>query len=730
MTMEVWIDGNAYVITYPISAGEILNLVLSHHTAEKLRATQPDIPIKKFRSQYRDFDPRIVRIINMVEYVVSDPFSRVRLDKLTDILAVSLALTVTGTMRSWSSPQKDVFLMSDVAHSMVNHMAQGAAASMENGELLARCIQSMVQGKIEIAEAVHIYEAERMPKAYLKQQVSFLCNRELTTWSRATGSRSSDDGRAGWQILRPEQQSAYAGTAVDKYLHDGRESADAATGVTPALQQKYMDSFLTSNEGANQDSSLFIEKSYLNGEWVDAKSRTIFDVFNSATGKAIASGPECSPEDTERAINAAAAAISSFKLTLPRARAHMLRRWANLILEHGDDLATLVTPENDKALVDAKSEVAYSAVFPQWFGEGAVRACGDVIPASVPGNTVLTIREPIRPYSLITPWNLPAAMMTRYTPVLNAYEAKRYLALADLQSKTSEKQLPRSRLAAPSLLSRLTKLHRRQMSIVELAHWAGFSNGVINVITASANTVQVGHASTSSSSIKKIWFTGSTPVGKLLIRQCTDTTLKKTSMELGGNAPFIVFDDNDIDLAVADLCVYLLYDAFTEKITSKVNEFKVGDNLGTPGITHGPLINRKAVDNTDSHVRDAAAKGAKVLVGGRVMPELGPNYYAPTVLGNITADIASEEAFGPANDTDFGPVSYFLSKDVHRIWRVTRALEVGIAGVNAGIMSDAASHFGGIKSSGFSKGGQQVWDRRVLEMVTLATLIREFQSRL
>lgn len=419
-------------------------------------------------------------------------------------------------------------------------------------------------------------------------------------------------------------------------------------------------------------------------------------------GKLIGKCPEFTAADTESAIQAAAAAFPKFRTTLARERARMLRRWYQLMMDNQDDLATLITWENGKPFADAKGEAAYAANFFEWFSEEAPRMYGDTIPSSVPGNRIITIREPVGVCGLITPWNFPAAMITRKIgPALAA-------GCTVVAKSPAETPFTANALA-------------------ELAHRAGIPKGVVNIVTASANTAEVGEILTTHPTIRKVSFTGSTGVGKLLMKQASGT-LKKVSWELGGNAPFIVFDDvQDLDAAVAgaiaskfrssgQTCVcanriYVqkgIYNAFAEKFAEKVRGFKLGSGFGE-GITHGPVIHSRAVAKVDQHVRDAESKGAKVVVGGKKASELGENFYHPTVLTGMTKDmqLASEETFGPvaglfpfeteeevvqlANRAEVGLAGYFFAGDVKRIFRVAEALEVGMVGVNTGLISDAAS---------------------------------------
>jgi len=396
----------------------------------------------------------------------------------------------------------------------------------------------------------------------------------------------------------------------------------------------------------------------------------------------------------------------------------MLRNWFNLMNENAQDIATLITWENGKPLADAKGEAAYAAGFFQWFSEEAPRIYGDQISATVPGNRVVTIKQPVGVCGLITPWNFPAAMVTR--------KIGPALAAGCTVVAKSPGETPFTANA-----------------IAELSKRAGIPPGVVNFVTALKNTAEVGETLTTSPIVKKISFTGSTNVGKLLMKQ-SSSTLKKLSFELGGNAPFIVFDDcGDLDAAVAgaitskfrssgQTCVcanriYVqkgIYDEFSQKLAAKVKEFNVGFGFDE-GTTHGPVIHERAVQKVEAHVRDAEKKGGKVIVGGQKMPDLGSNYFQPTVITGVTHEmqIASEETFGPvagifqfstekevvelANEAEVGLAGYFYSRDIGRIWRVAEALEVGMVGVNTGLISDPATPFGGVKQSGFGREGSK-----------------------
>lgn len=490
-----------------------------------------------------------------------------------------------------------------------------------------------------------------------------------------------------------------------------------------------------------KDQSLFIQKAYVNGEWVGAQSGKTFEVHDPASGKLIGTCPEFDSSDTQKAIQAASEAFSTFRTTLGRERSRMLRRWYQLMVVNAEDLATLITWENGKPLADAKGEVNYAASFFEWFSEEAPRTYGDTIPASVPGNRIMTLKQPIGVCGLVTPWNFPAAMITRKIgPALAAG--------CTVVAKTpGETPFTANALA-------------------ELAHRAGIPKGVVNIVTSSANTPEVGESITTHPEVRKVSFTGSTNVGKLLMKQAA-STIKKVSWELGGNAPFIVFDDvKDLDAAVAgaiaskfrssgQTCVcanriYVqkgVYEEFSKRFVEKVKGFKIGGGF-EDGITHGPVIHGRAVAKVDQHVQDAASKGAQVAHGGQQLSQLGPNFYDLTVLTGMTKDmlLASEETFGPvaglfpfesekevvdlANSAEVGLAGYFFSSDLKRIFRVAEALEVGMVGVNTGLISDAASPFGGVKQSGFGREGSKygIDEFMVVKSVTFGGMDEPLQA--
>ncbi|KAF7558970.1 hypothetical protein G7046_g5187 [Stylonectria norvegica] len=479
---------------------------------------------------------------------------------------------------------------------------------------------------------------------------------------------------------------------------------------------------------------------YVNGEWIPAKSGKTFKVTDPSTGALIGTCPEFDAQDTDSAILAAADAFPAFRHKTGRERSKLLRQWYDLMTENAEDIAKLITWENGKPIADARGETTYAANFLEWFSEEAPRIYGNTIASSVPGNRVWTIKEPVGVCGLITPWNFPAAMITRKIgPAL----AAGCTVVCKAPSET-----PYTSLA-----------------LAELAHRAGIPKGVINIVTSLENTPAVGELLTSSPTIKKISFTGSTGVGKLLMKQSSDT-LKKLSMELGGNAPFIVFDDADVDAAVTgaiaskfrssgQTCVcanriYIqqgIYDEFVQKFTEKVKEFKVGNGF-EQGITHGPLIHDRAIDKVESHVRDAEKKGGKVTIGGNRLEKVGANFFEPTVIRDMTSDMAmaSEETFGPvaglypfsteeeviklANDTNVGLAGYFFSRDIERVHRIAESLEVGMVGVNTGLISDPAAPFGGVKESGFGREGSLygIAEYQITKMVTYGGMGKPLQD--
>ncbi|HEX9873149.1 MAG TPA: NADP-dependent succinate-semialdehyde dehydrogenase [Deferrimonas sp.] len=471
------------------------------------------------------------------------------------------------------------------------------------------------------------------------------------------------------------------------------------------------------------DPSLFRQKCYLDGTWSDADSGATLAVTNPANGKALGTVPKMGEVETRRAIEAAQRAFPAWRAKTAQERSNLLRKWYELLLENQEDLAVLMTAEQGKPLAEARGEIAYAASFIEWFAEEGKRIYGDVIPPHQGDKRILVLKEPIGVCAAITPWNFPAAMITR--------KAGPALAAGCTLVVKPASATPYSALA-----------------LAELAHRAGIPRGVFSVVTGSSSAI--GNELTANPLVRKLTFTGSTEVGKELIAACAGT-VKKVSMELGGNAPFIVFDDADLDAAVegamvskyrntGQTCVCTnrflvqdgVYDAFAEKLTVAVARMKVGDGLA--GETQqGPLIDMKAVESVEAQIADALAKGARIVLGGKRHP-LGGTFFEPTVLADATAGmrIAKEETFGPvaplfrfkteeeaihmANDTEFGLASYFYSRDIGRIWRVAEAVEYGIVGINTGLISTTVAPFGGVKESGTGREGSKYGIEDFLEI--------------
>ncbi|MFP4595499.1 NAD-dependent succinate-semialdehyde dehydrogenase [uncultured Ralstonia sp.] len=454
---------------------------------------------------------------------------------------------------------------------------------------------------------------------------------------------------------------------------------------------------------------------YIAGEWL-ATAGPLLDVTDPATGYLITRVPDSGAAEARAALDAAHAAFPAWRKVPAKQRAQIIKRWNDLVLAHQDDLGTLISLEQGKPLAEGKGEVAYAASYIEWFGEEATRMNGETIPAPVPGRRMFALKEPVGVVAAITPWNFPAAMIARkIAPALAAGCTV---------------------VCKPAEDTPLTSL-----ALVRLAQEAGVPPGVLNIVTASRErTPEVVDVWLDDARVRKITFTGSTPVGKHLARRSADT-LKKLSLELGGNAPFIVFEDADIDAAVdgfmaakfrngGQTCVCpnrvfvhtAVHDAFATKLAARVAALQVGP-ASDPASQIGPMINARAVEKIERHVQDAVAKGARVLTGGERLTQLGRNYYAPTVLtgADATMSCACEETFGPvapltrfttedeviaaANDTPFGLAAYFYSRDVRRIWRVAEALESGIVGVNEGALASEAAPFGGVKESGYGREG-------------------------
>ncbi|MGN6668384.1 MAG: NAD-dependent succinate-semialdehyde dehydrogenase [Trinickia sp.] len=457
---------------------------------------------------------------------------------------------------------------------------------------------------------------------------------------------------------------------------------------------------------------------FINGQWIAAASGRRFAVTDPATGNPIADVADSGAADARAAADAAAAALPAWRAMLPKERAGLLRRWHALILEQQDALAALISLEQGKPLAEGRGEVAYGASYVAWFADEATRIYGDLIAQQQRGKRMSAIKEPIGVVAAVTPWNFPLAMIARkIAPALAAGCTV---------------------VAKPAEDTPLTAI-----ALVMLAHQAGLPAGVLNLISASReSTVEAVGEWLADGRVRKITFTGSTPVGKYLARESANS-LKKVSLELGGNAPFIVFDDADLDAAVAGLLaakfrnggqtcvspnrVYVqrnAYTRFASLLSEKVAQLRVGP-ASDPASQIGPMINGRAIDKIARHVDDAVTRGARVLTGGKRLTELGPHYYAPTVLANATPDMLlfDEETFGPvaplfvfdteqeavqaANDTPFGLASYFYSQDVRRIDRVSRSLEAGIVGINEGALASEAAPFGGVKESGYGREGSK-----------------------
>ena len=461
-----------------------------------------------------------------------------------------------------------------------------------------------------------------------------------------------------------------------------------------------------------KDKSLFRQQCYIDGAWVDADSGDTINVNNPATGEILGAVPKMGADETRRAIEAANAAWPAWRAKTAKERGDIIRRWFNLMLENQDDLGLLMTSEQGKPLPEAKGEVAYAASFLEWFAEEGRRAYGDIIPSHMADRRVVVIKEPIGVCAAITPWNFPAAMITR-------------------------KAGPALAAGCPMVVKPATATPYSALALAELAERAGLPKGVFSVVTGSA--AAIGGEMTSNPIVRKLTFTGSTEIGKQLMEQCAGT-VKKVSMELGGNAPFIVFDDADLDAAVegamaskyrnaGQTCVCAnrllvqdgVYDAFAAKLAEAVTGLKVGSGVDE-GVSQGPLIDMAAVEKVEEHIADALSKGARVMVGGS-RHELGQSFFQPTILADVDTSmkVTKEETFGPlaplfrfkteeeaiamANDTEFGLAAYFFSRDMGRVWRVSEGLEYGIVGANVGIISTEVAPFGGVKESGIGREG-------------------------
>ena len=463
-----------------------------------------------------------------------------------------------------------------------------------------------------------------------------------------------------------------------------------------------------------KDSALFRERSFINDEWVAADSGGTIEVHNPATGALLGTVPDMGAAEARRAIEAAHAAMPAWAKKTAAERARILRKWFELMMANQEDLAVIMTAEQGKPLAESRGEIAYAAAFIEWFAEEAKRVYGDVIPGHQADKRILVLRQPIGVVAAITPWNFPAAMITR-------------------------KAGPAIAAGCPIVVKPAQQTPFSALAMAELGARAGLPAGVFNVLTGDAKGI--GGEFTGNDKVRKVSFTGSTPVGKLLMSQCA-ATVKKVGLELGGNAPFLVLEDADLDAAVAgaiaskyrntgQTCVCAnrfivhdkVYDAFTQKLIEAVGKLRVGDGL--KGETdQGPLIDAKALAKVEEHVADAQAKGAKIAAGGK-RHALGGTFYEPTVLTNVSTGmmLAREETFGPvaplfrvhsdeeairlANDTEFGLAAYLYTRDLARSWRVTEALEYGIVGLNTGLISTEVAPFGGVKESGIGREGSK-----------------------
>ena len=464
------------------------------------------------------------------------------------------------------------------------------------------------------------------------------------------------------------------------------------------------------------DPTLLRSQLYIDGAWVDADNGATMPVLNPASKEEIVSIPNAGANETRRAIEAADRAFSSWKQIVAKERSAILRRWFNLIMENQEDLAQLMTAEQGKPLVESRGEVAYGGSFVEWFAEEGRRVYGDTIASNNPTQRIVTLKQPVGVVAAITPWNFPIAMITR-------------------------KVAPALAAGCTIVLKPATETPLCALALAELAERAGVPAGVFSVVAGNKASA-IGGEMTGNSIVRKLTFTGSTEIGKVLMEQCAGT-VKKTSMELGGNAPFIVFDDADLDAAgvgamaskyrnAGQTCVCAnrilvqegVFDAFTEKLVAAVKKLKVG-NGADEGVTIGPLINDGAFEKVSAIVDQATAGGAKVLLGGSGSAEFGQNFYEPTVLVDVddSMDVYNEEIFGPVaplfkfkteedairigNDTPFGLSAYFYARDIGRVWRVAEGLDYGIVGINEGIISTEVAPFGGVKQSGIGREGSK-----------------------
>ena len=468
---------------------------------------------------------------------------------------------------------------------------------------------------------------------------------------------------------------------------------------------------------------LLKQQVYIDGVWLDAADQKSFAVLNPATGEEIATVPSVSVLQVEQAVEAAETALATWKLTTAKERSTLLRKWFNLIVENQEDLAVILSTEQGKPLTESRGEILYGASFIEWFAEEAKRTYGDVIPHDKKGRRLVVIKQPVGVVAAITPWNFPNAMITRKVgPALAA--------------------------GCTVIIKPASETPLSALALVALAEQAGIPKGVVNVVTGSSR--EIGGVLTTHQAVKKVSFTGSTGVGKLLMEQCS-STMKKVSMELGGNAPFIVFEDADLEKAVegaiaskfrnsGQTCVCTnrilahesIHDVFVEKLAVAIQKLKVAPAFEA-GAEQGPLINEKSVEKIEEHIADAIAKGAKVVVGGK-RHALGQTFFEPTLLSDVTPDmlVAKDETFAPlapvfkfktdeeaifmANDTEFGLASYIYTESLSRAWKVGEALEYGMVGINEGLISTEVAPFGGIKESGSGREGSKYGIEDYLEI--------------
>ncbi len=463
------------------------------------------------------------------------------------------------------------------------------------------------------------------------------------------------------------------------------------------------------------DRSLLKDKGFIDGAWVDAEGGETFDVKNPATGKVIATLPDMGAAETRAAIKAAEAAFADWRGRVAAERSRVLKKWYQLIMDAQEDLAQILTAEMGKSLAEARGEIAYGASFIEWFAEEGKRLYGDVIPQHQADKRIIVLKQPIGVVAAITPWNFPNAMITR-------------------------KVAPALAVGCPVVVKPAAETPLSALALAELAERAGLPKGLLNIVVGKKSR-DIGGEMCANQTVRKLTFTGSTEVGRVLMRQCADD-IKKVSLELGGNAPFIVFDDADIDAAIdgamaskyrnsGQTCVcanrlYVqagVYDQFVEKLAVKVAAMKVGDGT-EDGVVQGPLINEAAIEKVEEHIADAVEKGAALVTGGK-RHDLGGSFFEPTILRDVTREmkVAREETFGPvapvfkfedeadvvaqANDTEFGLASYFYARDLSRVWRVAEALEYGMVGINTGILSTEVAPFGGVKQSGLGREGSR-----------------------